>query len=299
MSKDIVVFKDIPALLQGLKTLQPKNKNFHIHRFEDTPETQVNETAIFRSNTYALILMLEGEADYKIGLHEYHMCPGSLYFLGPRHLRHYKRDNNNWKGFVCLFTDEFTTSTNLPNHFNDYAFYSLRGKQKFQLENEELNTFKNQMTHLYEMYETNEMENCWHYLHIILNNAEKLHRLRYEQQEEKPEDELVINFNRVLEQHFYDLVTNKAESLYSVQDFADKLFVHPNYLSATLKKSTGLTAGKLIKNRTVLEAKSMLQSTDMTISEIAYTLKFNDTSYFTKFFKGATGQTPTQFKEVK
>ncbi len=297
MKNNIVIFKDIAALLQGLKTLPPKNNDFHIHRFEDTPETQVNETAIFRSNSYAMILLLQGEADYQIGLHNYHMCPGSLYFLGPRHLRHYKRENNDWKGFACVFTDEFTTKTHLPNHFNDYPFYSLGGQQRFQLEGVELKQFSNQMEKLYQWYESGQLDNCWHQLHIILNDAAKVHWQLFEKEEVAPEDELVINFNKHLEQHFYDVVTNAAEALYTVQDFADKLFVHPNYLSSTLKEKTGITASRHIKNRLALEAKSMLQSTNMSVSEVAYTLKFNDTSYFTKFFKGATGLTPSQFQD--
>ena len=297
MSEEIVVFKDMTSLLRGLKTITPKHPYFQIHRFEDTPETQVNETAIFRSNTYVMILLLEGEADYKIGLNEYHMCPGTLYFLGPRHLRYYKRDDNNWKGFACIFTDEFTTRSKLPNHFSDYAYYKLSGNQQLKLEGELLKKFTQQISTLYALFEENAMDNCWHQLHIILNDAQKIHQQRFEVKEEKPENQLVIDFNATLEKHFYDIASGEAEALWSVNDFADKLFVHPNHLSNTLKKITGQTASKIIRNRTILEAKSLLISTDMSVSQVAYFLKFNDTSYFTKFFKGAEGMTPVQFQK--
>ena len=293
MSKDIVVFKDIATLLRGLKTVRPKHPHFQIHRFEDAPETQINETSIFRSNTYVIILMLDGEADYKIGLHDYHMSAGSLYFLGPQHLRYYKRDKNNWKGFVCIFTDEFTTKTRLPNYFNDYPFYSLKGNQKFQLEGALLQKFTQLITQLYNYFETTQLENCWYQLHIILNESRKLHQELYE----KPDTQLVIDFNSALEKHFYEIASNKAERIFSVHDFAETLHTHPNHLSNTLKKHTGETAGQLIKKRTILEAKSLLLSTDMSVSEVAYFLKFNDTSYFTKFFKSSEGMTPKQFQK--
>ncbi|GAA4271234.1 helix-turn-helix transcriptional regulator [Aquimarina gracilis] len=296
MRREIVVFKDIATLLRGLKTVTPKHPHFQIHRFEDAPETQVNETTIFRSNTYVVILLLDGEADYKIGLHDYHMGPGSLYFLGPQHLRYYKRNENNWKGFVCIFTDEFTTNTKLPNHFNDYPFYSLKGNQKFQLEGKLLQKFTQLITQLYHYFEVSALENCWHQLHIILNESRKLHRELYEESEVKPGTQLVIDFNSALEKHFYDVATNKAEYIFSVNDFAQILHIHPNHLSNTLKKYTGETAGQLIKKRTVLEAKSLLLSTEMSVSQVAYFLKFNDTSYFTKFFKGAEGSTPKEFQ---
>ncbi len=298
MSKEIVVFKDIATLLRGLKTVTPGHEHFQIHRFEDAPETQINETAIFRSNTYVVILLLDGEADYKIGLRDYHMCPGSLYFLGPQHLRYYKRNENNWKGFVCIFTDEFTTNTKLPNHFNDYPFYSLKGNQKFQLEGALLQKFTLLITQLYDYFIASQLDNCWYQLYIILNESRKLHQELYEETEEKPDTRLVIDFNTALEKHFYDIASNKAEHIFSVNDFADTLHTHPNHLSNTLKKHTGKTAGQLIKNRTILEAKSLLLSTDMTVSEVAYFLKFNDTSYFTKFFKSSEDLTPGQFQKT-
>ncbi len=296
MNNEVIVFKNIASLLQGLKTLKPKHEYFHIHRFEDTPDTQVNETAIFRSNAYVMILLLEGQADYKIGLHEYHMGPGSLYFLGPRHLRHYSREENNWKGFACLFTDEFTTSTNLPNHFADYPFYSLKGNQKLQLNNAEIDVFQDKINELYQAFDSGKLDNCWHLLHIILGDAKDVYYQKFKEEEHEPEAELVIQFNGELENHFFNIASGKAENIYSVNDFAERLFVHPNHLSSTLKKHTGRTASQIIKDRTIIEAKSLLQSTDMSVSQVAYTLRFNDTSYFTKYFKKSVGMTPVQFQ---
>ncbi|RKN74942.1 hypothetical protein, partial [Ulvibacterium marinum] len=83
------IFKDIPTLLKGLKLPPPRNPYFQIHRFEDALDSQLNETAIFRSNTYVMTMITEDEAHYKIGLRNYEMTKGSLYFPGPKHLRYY------------------------------------------------------------------------------------------------------------------------------------------------------------------------------------------------------------------
>jgi AraC-like DNA-binding protein len=59
----------------------------------------------------------------------------------------------------------------------------------------------------------------------------------------------------------------------------------------------GISAGELIRDRILLEAKRLLINLDLTISEIAYQLNFSDNSYFTKFFKKYTGQKPDEFRK--
>ncbi len=99
-------YKDIYSLLEGLKTVKPLSSDFHIHKFSDTPNTWVKETSIFRSNTYSIILLTKGEAKYKIGLSEYHITDGSIYFQAPQHLRYYNR-LSEWQGYVIVFMDSF------------------------------------------------------------------------------------------------------------------------------------------------------------------------------------------------
>ncbi|MCH5685442.1 helix-turn-helix domain-containing protein [Niabella sp. W65] len=53
----------------------------------------------------------------------------------------------------------------------------------------------------------------------------------------------------------------------------------------------------MIQQRVLLEAKRLLQSTDLSIKEIAFELGFVDHAYFSNFFKSHTGATPTEFKE--
>jgi AraC family transcriptional regulator, transcriptional activator of pobA len=96
---DIPYFKDIRSLLGALKTVSPRSDLFHIHKHEEVPASHSSETQIFRSNTFSLSLLTEGEALYKIGLKEYHMTAGSLYFMSPQQLRYYKK-LKPWKGYL-------------------------------------------------------------------------------------------------------------------------------------------------------------------------------------------------------
>jgi AraC family transcriptional activator of pobA len=80
------------------------------------------------------------------------------------------------------------------------------------------------------------------------------------------------------------------------KEYAAMLYVTPNYLNALCRDLLGKSAGQLIRDRILLEAKRLLVNTDISISEIAYRLNFKDNSYFTKFFKKYSGVTPEDFK---
>ena len=83
----------------------------------------------------------------------------------------------------------------------------------------------------------------------------------------------------------------------SVHFYADKLNITPNYLNILSQRYLKIPASDVIKQRTILEAKRLLTSTDLSIKEIAYMLGFNDNTYFSKVFKKYVGKTPGDFKE--
>ena len=76
-----------------------------------------------------------------------------------------------------------------------------------------------------------------------------------------------------------------------------QLAVTPNYLNSVCKSISGKTAGEIIRNRIVLEAKRLLVNSQFTISQIAFELNFEDNSYFTKFFKSNAGISPLDFRK--
>ncbi|WP_432713706.1 helix-turn-helix domain-containing protein [Pedobacter sp.] len=59
----------------------------------------------------------------------------------------------------------------------------------------------------------------------------------------------------------------------------------------------GISAGQLIRDRVILEAKRLLINMKLSIADISIQLDFNDQSYFIKFFKKHTGTTPSIFRK--
>ncbi|WP_295128816.1 AraC family transcriptional regulator [uncultured Chitinophaga sp.] len=111
------------------------------------------------------------------------------------------------------------------------------------------------------------------------------------QQGAVPQQKLVLlkGFRRLIDAHY--------RTMRLPGEFADLLYVTPNHLNALCQDLVGKTAGELIRDRVLLEAKRLLANAKMTITEVAYDLNFQDNSYFNRFFKKYTGQTPDEFRK--
>jgi len=105
----------------------------------------------------------------------------------------------------------------------------------------------------------------------------------------RPADPTVEKLRRLVEEHF------RQQRLLAF--YAEKLAMTPDRLNDHVKRATGVTAGHLIRQRVLTEAKRQLVFTLQPIHEIAYDLAFSDPSHFARFFRQQTGKTPQEFRE--
>ena len=105
-----------------------------------------------------------------------------------------------------------------------------------------------------------------------------------------PQKQLLLkSFRRLIDTHY--------RTMRLPREYADLLYVTPNHLNALVQDLLGKTAGELIRDRILLEAKRLLVNAEMTVTEVAYALNFEDNSYFNRFFKKYTGVTPEEFRK--
>ena len=81
--------------------------------------------------------------------------------------------------------------------------------------------------------------------------------------------------------------------------YADRLAMTVDRLNDHVRRATGVTAGHLIRQRVLTEAKRQLVFTSQPIHEIAYDLAFSDPSHFARFFRKQTGTTPHEFRAAR
>ncbi len=103
-------------------------------------------------------------------------------------------------------------------------------------------------------------------------------------------------FTELLERQFPIESPVQNIQLRTPADFASNLSVHVNHLNRALKSVSGKTTSQLIADRILQEARVLLKHTDWNISEIGYSLGFEEPSHFIGFFKKNTTQTPRAFR---
>ncbi len=102
----------------------------------------------------------------------------------------------------------------------------------------------------------------------------------------------------VLFEEFMALLSKYNIKERNVSFYADKLGISSKYLSSLVKNVSGKTAAKWIDESVILEAKSLLLYSGMSINDITKYLNFSTQSFFGKFFKQHTGVSPTRFKRI-
>lgn len=80
--------------------------------------------------------------------------------------------------------------------------------------------------------------------------------------------------------------------------YADRLCVSSKYLTVLIRKASGRSAHQWIVDFVIAESKRLLQNSHSTILEVCYEMNFPNQSFFTKYFRKHTGQTPTEYKSI-
>lgn len=97
------------------------------------------------------------------------------------------------------------------------------------------------------------------------------------------------NFLSILEENFRRNV--------GVEFYAEKLFMTVRNLNNICQQILQQSVSEIIETRKLIEAKNLLSTTEMSVSEIGFELGYHEKSYFTNVFKRKTGHTPTAFRK--
>jgi AraC family transcriptional regulator, regulatory protein of adaptative response / methylphosphotriester-DNA alkyltransferase methyltransferase len=110
---------------------------------------------------------------------------------------------------------------------------------------------------------------------------------------------LTNNFMTALREHFEAIERGEVKEMYTANEFAAALYVHPGHLGDTVKETTGRSICEWLNVKTLEYIEDKLLHTDLPIKVIADHLTFETPSNFTKYFKKHRGMTPKVFRKTE
>ncbi|CAG4998645.1 HTH-type transcriptional activator RhaS [Dyadobacter sp. CECT 9275] len=238
---------------------------------------------------YLVMWITKGTGTHTIDFKSYDVKPHQLYFLTPGQVHSWEL-SADMEGFNLYFEADFFQSR-FPGRLYQYPFFHSHQHKPILETDFEKSLFTNLFYNAYQEYKSgkiNRLEVFLSYLHIILESANRLYTDKLTV-EDKHYYERIRLFEELIEKHFLDIR--------DLGVYASMLHISPNHLNHICKIVLGKTASQLLYERRVTEARRLLIHTDLNVKEIGYRLGFEDPSYFVKFFRKHTSDTPQEFRQ--
>lgn len=244
---------------------------------------------------YIIFFVYEGQGYHTIDFVDYNYKKGTVFLIRKDQVHKFFR-SHDVKGYLLVFTEEFIIS-----HLN--RMEALKAMQlfneslsfpKIEFNNDEdFSDFTVLLKHLeleYNIKDSFSIGITRSVLHIVIT---KLFRIKAKQGHFVKSLKYMSQF---LE--FQKLVEENCFKSKKVQYYALEMGVSTKTLNNIANSIVNISAKAFIDERTIMQVKRLLISTDHSIKEIAYITGFSDPTNFFKYFKKFTNNSPEAFRQT-
>jgi AraC family transcriptional activator of pobA len=292
---------------QDVNTLLPEGISKEIGHFNvfsvadliDRGKKQGAQIMPYNRRAYYKISLVVGHNKAEYADKEVDIPKHALLFATPKIPYHWVPQDDKQDGHFCIFTPDFLLSSKSGVVLDELPIFRPGGLPVFQLTAKEVKDIRYIFNKMHE-----EIAGDYAYKYDLLRNY-VLELIHYGQKLQ-PFAAVYSNHNasartsslfiELLERQFPIESMSQRLGLRTAKDYADRLSVHVNHLNKVLKENTGKTTTELIAGRVAQEAKILLKQTDWNITEIAYTLGFDEVAHFSNFFKKQTAVAPLAYR---
>ncbi|HVU97079.1 MAG TPA: helix-turn-helix transcriptional regulator [Puia sp.] len=245
---------------------------------------------LHKHDFYFILGIEHGTGDHEIDFNNYKIEGNALFILRPGQV-HQLQLSADSKGYIL----EFDSSFYQPESTNaEHRWRKATRKNHCRADNPGTKKLLSILSHI--LHEYNEKRGG--YLDAIKAHLD-LFFIEYLRQSknEGPRPDAASDYTQDRYEDFCRLLEVNIKEIKNVSRYASMLNLSTYQLNAITKSSVGKTASDLINEQIVLEAKRYLLATPNQIKEIAWDLGFEDPSYFIRFFKKHTGDSPDSFRK--
>lgn len=263
-----------------------------------------SEMEIFRfpSRLNALIIGVgaEGETSLTSNLQEFRLKKDSLFIFSPKHILQVQ-SNNRFKAHLIVIAPDFLKRINIDTKRMMPLFLQFGSLPCMELTHAESQSLRSFISMVEQELKGSETDFSSEIIGgLIAATIYKVGDILTHYLTEHPEVDSPIH-NRAEEyfRQFTELLGEHYKHERSVGFYARQLCITPKYLTTLIKRISGKSVSEWIDNYVILEAKTLLKYSNMSVQEIAYYLNFPNQSFFGNYFKRNAGMSPSQYKAKK
>ena len=262
-----------------------------------------SEMEIFRfpSRLNALIIGVgtEGETSLTSNLQEFRLKKDSLFIFSPKHILQVQ-SNNRFKAHLIVIAPDFLKRINIDTKRMMPLFLQFGSLPCMELTHAESQSLRSFISMVEQELKGSETDFSSEIIGgLIAATIYKVGDILTHYLTEHPEVDSPIHNREEYFRQFTELLGEHYKHERSVGFYARQLCITPKYLTTLIKRISGKSVSEWIDNYVILEAKTLLKYSNMSVQEIAYYLNFPNQSFFGSYFKRNAGMSPSQYKAKK
>ena len=257
--------------------------------------TDINSFPVFHEEFtlpyFVIKFCIQGTASFRYDLHSIQDCPHTVTVLQPGHIFHAESVSDDFHQAAVVVSKHMYDEW---RKFSGKAFIQLNQTPSFQYTPEQAEKLKDAVHLLRTVAQSVHPEREMALLSIlqILCTMVGIYS-----EKQVPDQSYPINRGEEIFVRFHDMLMKHYTEARDIAFYANKLFITPKYFSAIILKTTGISALDWITGYIITKAKLLLKHhNELSIQDVCYQLGFNEQAAFSRYFKRATGLTPTQYR---
>lgn len=268
---------------------------------EEFSQASATETPNIVLDFYAISIKRFPGTKFKYGQQEYDFNEGVMFFIAPGQVFGIAIEPDaavKRSGWVLAIHPDFLWNTPLAKAIKRYEYFDYAVNEALFLSEKEEATIIGIVQNIQQEYRSNidkfSQNIMIAQLELLFTYSERFYQRQFITR--KIANHQILHRLEELLNDYFNSTDLLEKGLPTVQSIADALSMSPNYLSGLLNLLTGQSTQQHIHDKVIEKAKERLSTTDLSISEIAYTLGFQHSQSFSKLFKSKTQLSPLEFR---